>query len=87
MRDICDISPFSIIDRIGVGEDQMISECLMKELFVMDDIQMSIEKFRLDGSMISFYVSIDLRASGITKEMGYTIKLCQVLRSYPAAKP
>ncbi len=61
------MNPFSVI------ENKVISKLLMKQLLVMDDIQMIIYKLFLYGSVIPLYMSIDFWTSGITEQMRYAV--------------
>ena len=58
---------------LGVVEDEIIGKLLVKERFVMDNIQMNIYKLLLYGSIVSLNITIDFGTIRIGKEMRDTI--------------
>lgn len=72
---------------LSIIEDQIICQSGIKERFVMNNIQMVINKFFLKGTVIPFDVGIDFRATGVREEVRDSIgfelivKLSQVFRA------
>jgi len=58
---------------LGIIEDEILRECVMKKLFIMDKIQVVIDELLLDRSVITFNVGVNLRAVRIGKEVRNTL--------------
>jgi hypothetical protein len=58
------------MNSLGEIEDHIFGEMFMKQGFIMDDIQMVVDELLLERSVISLNNAVNLRASGIDKQMG-----------------
>jgi len=58
------------MNSLGEVEDHILRKMLMEEGFIMDYIQMVVDKFFLDRSVISLNNTVNLGTSRIDKQMG-----------------
>ena len=54
---------------LGVIKDKIIGQSVVKEGFIVDDVEVVIDEFLLDGAIVAFDEAIDFRAVGIREEM------------------
>jgi hypothetical protein len=58
------------MNSLGEIEEHILSEMVVKKRLVMNDIEMVIDEFLLDCSVIAFNNAVDLRTPGIDEQMG-----------------
>ena len=54
---------------LGVIKDKIVSQSVMEEGFVVNDVEVIIDELFLDGAVVAFDEAIDFRAVGIGEEM------------------
>lgn len=59
-----------LMDSFRKIEEHIFSQMLMKERFIMDDVQMVINELFLDGPVIPLYDAVNPGAPWIDKQMG-----------------
>ena len=65
----------SLVDALGVVKDEVIDKLAVKQLLVMDNVKVVIDKLLLQSSIVTLNVGINLRTVRIGKQMGNSISL------------